>query len=1114
MSNPNSQLKQSNPENVITAPKGSIFSRQGEKFYLTSGGTTSQLNLSKKAFAIEYKNEIWYPTLKDDTITFYTSGETWIKIGTGTNKTGWKQLTSNSSNIARRSILPTVGNIIGAWAGVYSSYLLNTNNELWTTGYNSRGELGVGYTSYRESASLSLTNVKLAASSCEGSVGGEANGYFAGAVKNDNTLWFTGYGGNGSFGNGGYSSYDTWTQTVLEGDITGSGTISNLAIGQYYSALHMSDGTVWVSTDETFGLGATTFTQVATNVKSISGAGFHLLYIKNDNTLWGIGSNYDLQLGNIIDPFFNWDNPYEITSSVASCAAMGYHSAYIDTDGKLFTFGNNSNGQLGTSYGYDDFSVYEPQLIDTNVKFVGGGDDFTYYIKNDNTLYGMGNGNDGQLSDKYEDDVIEPIVIDTNVSYAVGGNEFGLYIKSDKTLYGMGYNYYWQFGNYALPFAMYYTNQTGWTTEGTDKFTFTNNSNVDEIYWRDAIYANGKFIAGGGEGLTQIKYSTNGKNWTTGSITDVGGGISGIAYNGTDTYVAVSSVSDAYNDGRPEVFTSSDGITWTTGSLNNTNYNELNRVRYVNDKFIAVGDNRIVTSSNGTDWAEQTGSFPSYNSSVAYGNGKYVISTGWGTYSSYGSKNIFTQTFDGNTASYVSAGNSHAMVLKEGTLYGVGANYNNQLGLDSSLGTFIKFVPVASNVRNVACGQYNTTFVKNDSTLWGTGQNYAGQLGDGTLIERKSPVQIDTNVSQSFGGAICDYTAYIKNDNTLWGMGYNSNGQLTGSVLFSYVTESIQLDTDVVQAAVGQYHMLYIKSNGDLYGIGYNAYGQLGTGDYNEKYTASLIDTNVVSCAANSLTSYYIKNDDTLYGMGSNNYGQLGLGDTSDRTTPYLITSSVIQVSAGDSNASFISTDGTLYGMGNNYGGQLGVNDYTAYNVPTLITTGVSKISCGNQFTYIIKNDATVLATGNNSNNKLGITNTADKVMYSTDATTWNSASVPDYYYGDVVFANNKFVMTPSDDSFVLSSTDAINWTSSYVTTSSYAALNRIIYDGTKFVACTWYADDGYNIYTSTDAVSWTKSSTGYNQSWNALAYGGGKYVLLSYGWQQTINPKVKLNIG
>ena len=1103
-----SQLEQSSPENIIAAPVNSIFSRVGDKFYLTVGATTTKCEITKKAFALKYKNEIWYPTLNDETITFATSGETWIKKGTGNNKIGWRQLSANANKLTRKFILPSLGNIIGAWAGRNSSYILKSNNELWATGENDDGQLGIGNTDYRGTASLVLTNVKLAASSCEG--------YFAGAVKNDNTLWFTGEGGNGSFGNDGFSDYNVWTQTVLEGDITGSGAISNLVIGEYYSALLMEDDTLWVSTDETFGLGATTFTQITGSVKAISGGGYHLLFIKNDNTLWGIGDNWDLQLGNDIDPYWNWDNPYEIASNVESCAAMGYHSAYIDTSGSLYTFGNNGSGQLGTSYGYDDFDVSEPQLIDTNVKFVGGGDDFTYYIKNDNTLYGMGNGNDGQLSDKYENDVIEPILIDTDVTYAVGGNEFGLYIKSDKTLYGMGYNYYWQLGKYALPFSMYYTDATGWTIEGTDEFIFTDDYGTDEIYWRDVIYADGKFIAGGGEGMTQIKYSVNGKNWSSGSITNVEGGITGIAYNGTNTYVAVSSVSNGYNDGRPEAFTSSDGITWTTGSLNNTNYDELARVRYVNGKFIAVGEDRIVTSSNGTDWAEQTGSFNSYNTSVAYGNGKYVISTGWGDYNDFYNRNTFTQTFDNNTASYVSAGEDHVMVLRDDTLYGVGRNGDGQLGKDSSLGEFIKFVPIVSNVRNVASGRDHVTFVKNDNTLWGMGANYNGQLGDGTRVERYSPVQIDTNVSQSFcSSENGNCTAYIKNDNTLWGMGYNSNGQLTGSVIYAYVTASIQLDTNVVQAAVGDNHILYIKSNGNLYGIGYNGNGQLGTGDTESRTSSYLIDTNVVSCAVSDNTSYYIKNDNTLYGMGYNSDGQLGIGEDYDsQITASMITGSVKQVSAANNCALFVALDGTLYGMGYNGNGELGTGDYTSYDVPTISTTDVSKVSCGENFTYIIKNDGTVLATGDNDYNVLGIANTADKVMYSTDATTWNTASVPDYYYNDVAFGNNKFVMVSGDDSFVISSTDAINWTSSYVTTSSYVGLSKVIYDGTKFVASSYYTDDGYNIFTSTDAVSWTKSSTGYNQYWNGLAYGGGKYVLLSGGWQDNVNPKVKLNIG
>jgi hypothetical protein len=42
------------------------------------------------------------------------------------------------------------------------------------------------------------------------------------------------------------------------------------------------------------------------------------------------------------------------------------------------------------------------------------------------------------------------------------------------------------------------------------------------------VYANGKFVIAGGEGVTQTIYSTDGKNWITGSITDVQAGLYGI----------------------------------------------------------------------------------------------------------------------------------------------------------------------------------------------------------------------------------------------------------------------------------------------------------------------------------------------------------------------------------------------------------------------------------------------------------------------------------------------------------------------------------------------------------------------------------------------------------
>ena len=59
MTTPISQLNQSSPENVVKAPKGSVFSRNGDKFYLTVGAATTKLVTTKKAFALQYQNEIW-----------------------------------------------------------------------------------------------------------------------------------------------------------------------------------------------------------------------------------------------------------------------------------------------------------------------------------------------------------------------------------------------------------------------------------------------------------------------------------------------------------------------------------------------------------------------------------------------------------------------------------------------------------------------------------------------------------------------------------------------------------------------------------------------------------------------------------------------------------------------------------------------------------------------------------------------------------------------------------------------------------------------------------------------------------------------------------------------
>ena len=89
------QLEESSPENIVSAPIGSMFLRDNNNFFLLSNGKLESLQILKSSFAIHYRNKIWFHTLKEETITFKNEKELWIKK-TGQGKTGWEFVSNKS----------------------------------------------------------------------------------------------------------------------------------------------------------------------------------------------------------------------------------------------------------------------------------------------------------------------------------------------------------------------------------------------------------------------------------------------------------------------------------------------------------------------------------------------------------------------------------------------------------------------------------------------------------------------------------------------------------------------------------------------------------------------------------------------------------------------------------------------------------------------------------------------------------------------------------------------------------------------------------------------------------------------------------------------------------
>lgn len=132
----------------------------------------------------------------------------------------------------------------------------------------------------------------------------------------------------------------------------------------------------------------------------------------------------------------------------------------------------------------------------------------------------------------------------------------------------------------------------------------------------------------------------------------------------------------------------------------------------------------------------------------------------------------------------VASGPLHSIAVKtDGTLWAWGSNGNGQLGNSSVTGTAspIQLGALTSWVSSAA-GTAHSGAVKTDGTLWAWGRNNSGQLGQNNTVDRSSPVQVGalTNWSQVSMGysPVSGFTASVKTDGTLWTWGRNNYGQL------------------------------------------------------------------------------------------------------------------------------------------------------------------------------------------------------------------------------------------------------------------------------------------------------------------------------------------------
>jgi len=384
------------------------------------------------------------------------------------------------------------------------------------------------------------------------------------------------------------------------------------------------------------------------------------------------------------------------------------------------------------------------------------------------------------------------------------------------------------------------------------------------------------------------------------------------------------------------------------------------------------------------------------------------------------SKSSPVQTVAGGaTWKQASLGTSSAAIKTDGTLWTWGYNPYGGLGTNDTVdrSSPVQTVSGGTTWQKVAKNSLITAAIKTDGTLWTWGYNVNGNLGDGTTVNKSSPVQIyggGTNWKDIY---ICVQTMIgLKTDGTLWTWGRNAKGELgNNDVNLNSVSSPVQtvaagtnwksLATGVGNGANGS--IAAIKNDGTLYVWGDNTYGQLGVGDTIDRSSPVQTiagGTNWLQVASGAGFMGAVKTDGTLWTWGWNGQGGLGLNDRTNRSSPVQTVDgrdNWLQISAsgaGIGAMAYIPSVGRLYGWGYNPQGPVGDGTTTNRPNPIEISGGGRTwqyISAGYNTRGAIKTDNTLWMWGQNSYGHLGNNSTNDSYTpIQISGTTWNVISV------------------------------------------------------------------------------------------------------------------------
>ena len=130
-------------------------------------------------------------------------------------------------------------------------------------------------------------------------------------------------------------------------------------------------------------------------------------------------------------------------------------------------------------------------------------------------------------------------------------------------------------------------------------------------------------------------------------------------------------------------------------------------------------------------------------------------------------------------------------------------------------------VAAPASAMRIGAGHSHSFLIKDDRSLWVWGDNFTGQVGDGTQVERSSPVKLPGVAAIVDAGGGEAHSVAVRADGSVLAWGLNDRGQVgDGTTSNRALPTPVTGMSGATRVAVGANHAVILKSDGSAWAWG------------------------------------------------------------------------------------------------------------------------------------------------------------------------------------------------------------------------------------------------------------------------------------------------------